>query len=277
MRTICLTSLLVCALAAPAAAQEPVAPDTPFPVLATTDRTTDHSSAHSSLAVSIYEDDSVGLPMRLDLGGQYLTRQGVGGYVAIPVSLLDRVGENVTALGSIELGGIYVAKAGPSTRVVVRGGLALPTAADDLAGQVANLSNLMPRFTDHFGWAPDTTALRLAASPLHRSGRFFARADLGLDIEMHELEGRSSDPMLRLNLAAGVETAGIAIAGELVTVGATGDVDQGRDRFLHTLAISGGMGKGNVRPFGALIVPVDEVFTNMFAIMAGVEATLGTE
>jgi hypothetical protein len=276
MRTIRLALLLVCALAAPAAAQEP-APATPFPALATTDRTTDHSSFHGSLALSFFEDDGPDLAARVDLGGQYLTLQGIGGYATIPVSYLSGNDESETAIGNIELGGLYVAKGGPNTSFVVRGGLMLPTAPDDLEGLLTNVANLVPRFTDFMGVAPEVTALRLSVSPLHRSGIFFARADAGIDIAIDEADGSDTDPFIRLNLAAGVETSGVVFAGELVTIGTTGEVDENEDRFFHTLAVSGGLSQGKVRPFGALIVPLDDFLDVSVAIMAGVEAPLGAK
>jgi hypothetical protein len=266
--------------ATPAFADDAVSPAAPFPNLATLDRTTDHSSVNGSLALSFFGDGGPDLGARVDLGGQYVTPSGIGGYASLPISQLRGDDDSQTEIGNLEIGGVYVAPAGPTTDIVIRGGLVLPTGPDDfdfLIGYAAAI----PRMTDLVSVAPDTTWLRLGASPLHRAGMFFARADLGLDIVIDQPDDSDVDPLFHVNLAAGVQTGNLTVAGELDTLGTTGDVADGEDRFLHTLAVSVGMEGGRVRPYGALILPLgnelaDDFLDMSIAVMAGIEMPIAT-
>jgi hypothetical protein len=275
-------ALLVVSVAGPAAAQEPDAPaDGPFPNLATLDRGTDHSDFNGSLALSFFGDNGPDSAARLDLGGQYVTPQGFGGYAQVPLTYLDGGDESETELGNIELGGVYIAKAGEGLDVVMKGGLVLPTGPDDLNFLVTYAGAAIPRLTDLISAAPDVTALRLNGSPLYRQGTFFARADLGIDIVIDEPDGSDSDPLIHINLAAGMQAGSVTIAGEIVTLGTTGDVDEDEGRFYHTAAISVGMDAGSVRPYGALVFPFDNDLASEFldgtlAIMAGIEVPIAS-
>jgi hypothetical protein len=271
-------ALLLLSVAAPAAAQEPTT-DTPFPTLATLDRQTDHTSFNSSLGMSFYGDGGPDLGVRWDLYGQYVAAQGFGGYLSLPVSYASGNDESESGVGNLEIGGLYVAPAGATTDVIVRGGLAIDTSSEDDA--FLHLFTLVPRMTDLVTVASDMTWLRFSASPLHRQGKLFVRADVGLDIAVDEPEGSDIDPFFRVNLAAGVETGAVTVAGELVTIGTTGDVDEGEDRFLHTLALSVSGAAGGVRPYGALILPVEnelaEDFLDMtIGVMAGLEVPMAS-
>jgi hypothetical protein len=277
MRTFRTALALLLLSAAPAAAQEPVGPAAaPFPALATLDHVTDHSSFNSSLALSFYGDNGPDYGARWDLFGQFVTQQGLGGYVALPVSYAAGEGESESGVGNLEAGGVYIAPAGPSTDVVLRGGLALDTAGDE--DGFLNLYTFVPRMTDLPSATSEITWLRFSASPLHRSGNLFVRADVGLDLAIDEPDGSDVDPFFHVNVAVGVETSGVTVAGELVTVGFIGDDDD--DELLHTLALSVGGEAGGVRPYGALILPVENEIAEDFldlslAIMGGIEVPIG--
>ena len=274
-------SLLLVSVAAPAAAQEPDAPADPFPNLSTLDRTTDHTSFNGSLALSFFGDNGPDIAARVDLGGQYVTPQGFGGYAQLPITYLEGGDDSETELGNVELGGVYVAGAGEGLDVVIKGGLVLPTGPDDLNFLVTYAGAAIPRLTDLISAAPDVTALRLNGSPLYRQGTFFVRGDLGIDIVIDEADGADSDPLIHINVAAGVQTGKVTIAGELVTLGTTGDVDEDEGRFYHTAAATVGFDAGSVRPYGALVVPVDndlatEFLDGTLAIIAGIEVPVSS-
>jgi hypothetical protein len=265
-------SLLLLSIAAPAAAQEPTT-DAPFPHLATMDRHTDHSNVHAAVGVSLFGSDSgLDFAARFDLGGQYLTPQGFGGYLAMPVSHVSGDEESQTEIGNVELGGLYVLPAGPATDVVLHGGITLPTAPDDF-DLLVNIIAMFPRTVDFTSNGGTITYLRLGASPLHRQGNLFVRADVGLDVPIAEDEGVEGESVFHLDVAAGVQTGAVTIAGELVNVGSLEDSDE---EWLSTLALTVAGDAGNVRPFGALVLPIDNELAEQadltLAIVAGIEA-----
>jgi hypothetical protein len=260
-----------------AAAQEPGA-TAPFAPLATTDRTTDHTSVNASLGVSFYDDGGPDFGARIDLFGEYLAPGGFGGYGSLPISYLSADDESETALGNIELGGLYALRAGPTSKVLLRGGVVLSTADDDLEGAFTNFFNITGRLTDIVDVSANTTWLRVAASPLLRQGQMFARADVGFDVAIDEPDGADIDPLVRLNLAGGIQAGKASIAGELATVGTTGDVADGEDRFLHTVGVSASFDAGSIRPYGALVIPLDDDLADFvnFTLMAGLEVPIAT-
>jgi hypothetical protein len=275
LRTALTLGLL--SIAAPAAADDSASPGTPFPTTATLDRQTDHTSFNTAIGMSFYGDGGPDLGIRWDLYGQYVAPQGFGGYLTLPVSYVSGDDESETAIGNLELGGVYVAPAGAATDVVVRGGLVIDTSGDEDA--FINLFTLIPRMTDLPSVTTEMTWLRLSASPLHRAGKVFVRADLGLDIAIDEPDGSDVDPFFHINLAAGIDAGPVTVAGEIVTVGTTGDVDEDEDRFLHTLAVSVSGAAGGVRPYGALILPVENELSEDFldvslALMVGLEVPM---
>jgi hypothetical protein len=261
-----------------AAAQEPA--PTLFAPLATTDRTTDHTAFNTSLGASFYGDGGPDFGARVDLFGQYLAPAGYGGYASLPVAYLSGNDESETALGNVELGGLYGLRAGDNAKVLLRGGVVLPTADDELEGALTNLATMSGRLTDLTSAYAETTWLRVSASPLYRQGQMFARADVGFDLAVDEPEGAEIDPMVRANLAGGIQMGKASIAGELATVGTTGDVDDGEDRFLHTIGVSAAFDAGSVRPYGGLVIPIDNALADFadlnFVLMAGLEVPIAT-
>jgi hypothetical protein len=113
--------------AVPAFGQERGVAEGPFPVMATMDRVTDHNDINFSLGYVVFDDDLVDVGLRFDLGGQYLTPAGFGGYGQVPISYISGNDESDTAIGNFELGGLYVLRVAPGSKVVLRGGLSLPT------------------------------------------------------------------------------------------------------------------------------------------------------
>src|SRR5688500_9516140 len=120
--------VMLMAGAAPALAQDAEAPaGGPFPVMPTMDRVTDHSNFNASLGYVVFDEDLVDLGLRAELGGEYLTPAGFGGYGALPISYISGNDESDTAIGNLELGGLYVLPVAATSKVVLRGGVSLPT------------------------------------------------------------------------------------------------------------------------------------------------------
>jgi hypothetical protein len=264
-----------------AAAQEPAAPG-PFAPLATTDRTTDHTSVNASLGASFYGDNGPDFGARVDLFGQYLAPAGFGGYGSVPISYLSGGDESETAIGNLEVGGLYALPAGPAAKVLLRGGVVLNTGpdSDDFNQVITNVANVNGRMTDLTSISTGATWLRVSASPLFRQGQLFLRADAGFDIAIDQPEGGDIDPLVRINAAGGIQMGKASIAGELASLGTTGDVDDGEDRFLHTIGVSAAFDAGSVRPYGGLVIPIDNDLADFadlnFVLMAGIEVPIAT-
>lgn len=244
-----------------------------IPGFVTLDRTGEGSYAELAAGTSFFEGDDPDFNTRVDLYGQYVTPSRAGGYAALPVSFLYNDDESETAVGNLELGALYNLRASPRTAIALRAGVMLPTADDDPGGILLNYLTAYSRFTDVASTRVDRTFLRLAASPTHRAGGFFLRADLGLDLVVDEPEGADSDPTLRVNLGAGFSNGAVAVMGELVSVGTTRESDPGDERFDHAVAVAvrGGMGSG-IQGFAAVLFPLDEASSPLavdFAVIAG--------
>lgn len=245
-----------------------------FPAGVTTDRIgTETWAANLELAYNAFDLLDDGTFLRLDLYGQYLAQVGanrLGGYAWVPVvRTFGTGGDEVTALGSPEVGGAFAMAASPATDVVLRGGLVLPTVAEEDAFAVVLSS--YGRLTDAFTSLPDFTWLRLSGSVLHDAAPYFLRVDLGLDFPFADDE--DIDALLRINAAAGIDLGEVVLLGELATMGLVGgDTDE---RFLHTVALTV-RGRGQTfSPGVSLVVPLDDALNDVldFAIVAGVRIT----
>jgi hypothetical protein len=207
------------------------------------------------------------------------------------VSFEDDAADEEMALGNIEVGGVYVV---PVNRVafVLRAGLTLPTASDGLAEFITNVLAVRPRGTDAVTVTPQSLWLRSAASVVGRSGQFFFRGDLGLDlplIDEYEIDlaigdlAVDLDPLVRFNAGAGVIAGPTAIMLELVTIANTGDdpdnpdPDADDDDFESNLALGARYIRGSVHPSLSLVFALDEAARDVidFMVVAGVQGIIG--
>ena len=262
MRAI-IAAISLCLVSSTALAQK-------VPGMATMDRFDEQSKFAASLAyVGLDADDVTGI--RFDLFGQHLTPGGFGGYLALPISYIDGGGDSETGIGNIEIGGLYIIPG--STPVVLRGGLALPTADSDNFG--ANLLGILARFNDGAQHSPDVTWLRLSASPLVRRGTGFFKADVGLDLPVAEDDNIEADAIVRVNVGGGVESGGIALMGELVNLATL--QDDVENRWVSFLGFTARyMAGGQVQPSISLQVPIDDSIDQIvdFIVIVGLEYVL---
>ena len=286
MRSLCLPAASILALVAYPTAEaqaqmEPAPP--PFEAAASTstgfltlDRGDESSFVDVSLATSFFEGEDPDFNARMELYGQYITPGGTGGYLGLPVSYLAIDDDSFTAVGNIEIGGLHNLQLNPKTNLVLRGGIALPTASDDFEKLFASLANINARYTDLVGVIPELTTLRIAASPVHRSGQAYLRADGGLDVPFSSDDNSDPDPLIRINLAAGLVVGKGTVGLEIVTIGTTGDVGDGQDRFQHTVALSGRFHLGSAELFGGLVLPAgsDNGFNVDMSLVAGARIPL---
>lgn len=273
----CALAFVMIALAAGSAAAQPVAGS---PTFATLDRQDGESKIGASFGWTFFDNDDPGdlSALRVDIYGHYVGMSGLGGYGIVPLSFafVDNAepfgDDDESAIGNVEGGMLYVIPSG-TTDFVLRGGITLPTADDDARGIATNFFATWPRLTDVAHYVPETVWLRLSASPIFRSGQFVARLDGGLDVALSTDNYDEPDPVLRLNVGAGVDTGTVAVLGELVSIGNLGDadsaVDLGDEDFLHTLAISARFRAGSIEPGVAIGFPLDDAvrdFMDFFVI-----------
>lgn len=287
-RILTLASLLTVALTGTAAAEPAGITD-----FTTLDRFGGQTGAGADVSMILLTGDSdvEGFVTRTDLWAEYQASQGFGAYLHLPISrafLSDSDDQFVqifvdeangsTYLGSLELGGSYALPIGQDV-LYARLGLALPTADDSFGGFLTNGVSTIARLTDFALVSPDTTWVRASVSPMLRRGQFFARADAGVDIAIHQGDNddpdtmvETPDPLVRLNLGAGAEVAPrIALMAELATIGTTGDVEMEEDRFLHTAAITAAYQADRVQPSISLSTTLDEQGRgDSFTVAAGV-------
>jgi hypothetical protein len=203
---------------------------------------------------------------RLDLHGEYVHASGFGAYgsFALSKAFLDGAGgdelEDVTARSNLELGAQYRRAVRDDLDLVAHAGVSLPTAqgADDLPAFLVNTLSVQRRLDDYVTAFGDVTALRLGVAANYRKGMWFARAEVGADVALDEPMGVELDPIVHGNAAVGARLDKVSIAGELVTLASTGDVDDGQDRFLHQAAISASYDLGTVRPSLMVAMPLDD-------------------
>ncbi len=239
-----------------------------MPDMATLDRGDGITRLGLDFGAVFTDDDIVGIDaaLRFDVFGQFVAHSGLGLYGSLPISVLVAEGDNDSALGNLEVGGLYVIDS-PTMSFVFRGGVALPTAADDDPGEiVANLVSTWARLTDLAQAIPDTTYVRLAFSPLYHDGGLFLRADLGVDLEVREDDdaiavGLGDDPenLYRLNVGGGVDLGTVAIMAELVNLASSSSFDDGDEEdFVHTFAVSARFMGESLQPYFTVGLPVDE-------------------
>lgn len=223
--------------------------------------------------VHIDAEDSV-TPLRLGLWGQFVAPSGVGGFGALDFSYLGTDGDSETAIGNLEVGALYAASFA-SFQGVGRASILLPTAGDELADFFTNFVGISSRITDLTRAYPNSTWLRLSASPIVRRPNFLFRADLGIDIAVHVEDEGDIDPIAHGNLAAAYVQGPHQLGAEFVTLVSTGSEDSER---LHSLGISYRGTFGEVSPYGGISFPFtsgdgseDDDFGD-FAVTGGVSS-----
>ncbi|HET6611634.1 MAG TPA: hypothetical protein VFG83_06585 [Kofleriaceae bacterium] len=184
--------------------------------------------------------------VRIDLHGHYTAPNGFGFYGSLPIVRTFSDEDDVTGTGNLDVGGFKVLDTGSPWQVILRGGLFLAT-ADEGEGSFANILGYPARLTDFYSVFPDSTTLRLSASPIIRSGNGFFRADLGLDLPLSEPDGADTEPLLRANFGGGGDLGSARLMGELIFMHAFSDVDDD-DNTIVSAAITARFGKDLVRP-----------------------------
>jgi hypothetical protein len=266
MKRLASSFVLICAAAAPAAADRRVADrvhDTH-----TMDRLTPETTFGVELGYEVWDGDSaVDTVLGLTVGGQYVSESGAGGYLVLPLSYLSTddivtpigtlEGESEMVLGNIEVGGMYARPLGRDADLVFRLGVALPTADDDADVGLLQPYASVPRYGDLVLRWPNSTWLRMAFSPMGRAGIFFWRADVGVDLMIDDDDHAGTDisPIVRVNVGGGLDLGDFEVGAELVT-NVTSPENDASDETASTLGLGARFGTGKAQPGVALILPV---------------------
>jgi hypothetical protein len=263
-------------------------PDAIFDPL-TMDRHTPVSKLDFDFAYVVYEE-----PQGVDLtvigfalSGQYVSPTGLGGYLSIPLSYIDLESpfdlllpdDSELALGNVELGGLWSKYVTAHAAVVLRAGVALPTAADEDAAAFQLLAS-SPRYGDFVQRATNSTWLRLGVSPMGRVGdKLFWRVDVGMDLALDEDEATTYSPVFHLGFGGGIDLGSAHLQVELVTTMVDDDdADNNDDETASTFAFGARFLSGNLRPGIALLLPLgfneNALFDPEFSIVASLAARL---
>jgi hypothetical protein len=267
--------VLAIILLVPAAASADDAPPAPAPA-APGFVTLDRGDATSRVGIEAsYEltnnsgvaDGASDTVMRFEAHGQYVDPGlRIGGYAMIPITYLNEseqgTSQSATGVGDAELGAIYVPRVSDNLGVVLRAGIALPTGSTSDNGVAANIIGSVSRLSDFYLSVPKGTSLRLAVSPLWRAGMVFARADVGIDINLDGVDSMTADKIVRLDAAVGVELGQVSLSLESVNIYAIPQNDEQTassfgSQWINEGAIAGRFRSGMCEPYAAVVFPLD--------------------
>lgn len=209
--------------------------------------------------------------LRGEIYGQGFIR-GVGVYGHLPLAHYAPEGDDQNAIGNLELGlfGRFRALGG---NTVVRGGLALGTSDGDAEAATALFHNQWARITDRANHLPDTTTLRGSISPRFGGGRFFAQADLGVDLTFppEDAPDDESALLIRANIGLGMRAGPVRLTGEFVNISRIDGLEKDDgDAFFNVFVASVRHGM----LYAALTVPLDDD-VDYLVVGAGLEWRLG--
>ena len=246
-------------------APPPPSYEDPMPGFMTLDRMDASSRAGAQLGWNKIDDVGVGdaFDMRLEPFGQYiLPNRAVGIYGHVPLAhRFDLGADDGTGIGNLELGGFFLPAR--NSELIVRAGIAVPTASDSVSGAAANFDSRFERLTDFVLSGPSYTTLRLSGSTVRQWDMIFLRADLGLDtvLDKPSASANATSVFGRANVAGAVRASGVDFTLELVNLIAfNGNVPSGlTNHLLHTAALSVRTPGIDQFHFG-LVFPLDDAF-----------------
>ena len=230
------------------------------PDMATLDRGDGISKIGIDGAFSSIDTPFYDAALRFEIYGQYVTHSGLGFYGALPLAhsfgdAPEPLPQPTTAIGNLELGGLYTITKSPKFSWIFRLGLAVPTASDDGDGATTNFFATFPRLTDAALTVPNAWYVRLGFSPLIHVDNLFFRFDLGFDIGSDD--DNLADEFVRLNLGGGIDLGKVALSLELVNLYDLDDFDDDND-WVHTLALTLRFMLEKYQPFISIGAPVDD-------------------
>ncbi|MBA3504043.1 MAG: hypothetical protein H0T65_27020 [Deltaproteobacteria bacterium] len=170
---------------------------------------------------------------------QHLTPQGFGGYVRVPFIHVsdnedaDGMSLGGSGIGNVELGALFLAKLGPTTDLLARGGVAIGTASEDDQNAIA-LSTVLPRLVDFFASGLHTTWGRGQAQLRHEANNLRFGAALGVDMpvagEGADLNGFTG--VVSIVAGAGFQHGKGGIGFSVVMLQILDDQDEGEENLM---------------------------------------------
>jgi hypothetical protein len=257
--TILVTTLSAAGLAAAQPAASPSQTVLPNILSTQTGGQVDARLDYTSIDDPFFEDLTF---LSFVLRGQYLTPQGLGGYVSLPLGYISGNGDSETSIG-----GLFVVNNSPDLDFYVRGGVALNTADDD-GVLLVPLATIVPRLTDALATGFDSSWIRAAGGLRRTSGAIAIGGHLGIDIATDSDE---DDSFLTLAGSVGLVqptfglSAGLALLQEI-------DNDDGDDDSTVGFNLVADFAVGpSARIYGALGLNLEDEFDG-FSLGAGIRA-----
>jgi hypothetical protein len=201
------------------------------------------------LAVSAHFADTPIAPdvvLRENLYGRYVDSSGFGAYGQFSIAHAFGNGDSQSAVGGLELGGLYVAKL-DGFELVGRLGVGLPTASDDLLGTFTNVLSSLDRVEDYVLDTPHALWLRPGVAVRFGDRALFAQLDGGVDVGIDTSNGNASNPLFRASAGVGTNQGPIALTGEVANFFA----DSNGFFHYHSFAASARYAAGPLQPYVA--------------------------
>ncbi len=203
--------------------------------------------------------------------GQYIGPKGHGGYLTLPGFYARGDNDSENGVGNIELGGLYVMRQGPTTDLMLRGGLAL-----DTAGQVGSLftpiAHIVPRLGDAYPAGLLTTWGRTQVSVRHTAGTIVVGGGAGFDVPFSSggEDGFSAafDAVLNLTGSIGFTAGELGAAVGLVMLQVVGSDAEDTNLIGANATLDFSIGP-NTRMYGLFGISLEEEANQSFSIGAG--------
>jgi hypothetical protein len=259
--TVVLTTLSAAGLAAAQPAASPTQTVLPNILSTQLGGQIDARLDYTSVDEPIFDDLTF---LSLVLRGQYVTPQGLGGYVSLPLGYTSGNGDSETSIGNLELGGLFVINNKPDLDFYLRGGVALNTADDD-GTLLVPLATIVPRLTDALTTGFDSNWLRAAGGLRLTSGVIALGGHLGIDVAT---DSQDDDAILTLAGSVGIVMPTFGLSAGLALLQDIGD-DTGDDNTVGFNLVADFAASPSARVYGALGLNLEDEFDG-FSLGAGV-------
>jgi hypothetical protein len=242
----------------------------------TMDRQDASSRAGVEVSKLFYPDSTTtnGLSgLRFDIHGQYITPNAIGIYLTAPIGHISGTGDSETALGDVEVGGVFIPQLADSNmKLVIHAGLTLPTQSKDLNPLLTSAYTMPARLADYYLIVPEGLSLRAGVSPIIKSGQVFFRGDLGFDANLSAADGSDAKNALRVNAGAGLDLGVAAVMVESTNLYVSGN----NGGWVNSGAVSARFDGGSVYPYAAIVVGLDDDIRQIMeeAVTVGLEGRL---
>jgi hypothetical protein len=213
--------------------------------------------------------------LRENIYGRYVHGSGLGGYGQLSVSHAFGGDESTNGIGNLEVGGLYVMRAGGAD-VIFRLGLGLPTASDSIEGVLTNAFAVYDRLHDVALVIPNTLWIRPGVAARFGSAKLFAQVDVGVDVPIETSDGMgATTPLYHANAGVGTTQGPVTLTAELANYGVDGD-DDGL-HLAHSGALSARYDAGQIQPYVAYTLTFgldeDDQGDLAHAVTAGVQSS----